>query len=112
MVRNEGERLKQVVVCTPRKEYARGASDLKKHNIGELSDPEIAKQQHNGLKVTLSEFGAEVLDIPELEDHPNSVFTRDTALCTPQGYIKLRFGLETRLGEDEWMAEALEAIGV
>ncbi len=111
MVRDESERLKQVVVCTPGKEYGRGTIDLERHNIGELSNPAIAIQQHNILKATLEEFGAEVIDIPELENHPNSVFTRDTALSTPLGYIKLRLGLESRQDEDEWMADALEAMG-
>jgi len=111
MVRDEGERLNQVVVCTPRKEYTRGNSDLERHNIGALSDPVVAIQQHNVLKATLKEFGAEVIDIPELENHPNSVFTRDTALSTPRGYVKLRLGLESRQDEDKWMADALEAIG-
>jgi len=37
MVRNEGERLKRVIVCTPRQEYAR-ASNLEKHNIGDLGE--------------------------------------------------------------------------
>jgi dimethylargininase len=50
-------------------------------------------------------------DVPELTNHPNSVFTRDTALCTPQGYIKLRMGLAARRGGEEWMAEILESIG-
>jgi len=100
MLRNEGERLKRVVVCTPRKEYAR-ASNLEKHNIGELSDPKLAIEQHDRLKSKLRQFGTEVIDIPELDEHPNSVFTRDTALCTPQGYVKLRLGLKTRLGEGE-----------
>ena len=63
MVRSEGERLRQVVVCTPRERFARGASDLDKHNIGKLSRPEIAIQQHDRLKTTLKEFGAEVLVI-------------------------------------------------
>jgi len=112
MVRNEGERLIQAIVCTPRQEYALGAGDTGKHNIGELSKPEIAIQQHDALKAALKEFGVKVLDIPELEGHPNSVFTRDTALCTPQGYIKLRLGLKTRQGEGAWMAEALDQIGV
>jgi N-dimethylarginine dimethylaminohydrolase len=92
MVRSEGDRLRQAVVCTPRVEYARGACDLEKHNIGELSRPEIAIQQHDRLKAAITAFGAEVLDIPEMADHPNSVFTRDTGLCTPQGYIELRRG--------------------
>lgn len=110
MLRNEGERLKQVVVCTPKYEFPR-ASNLEKHNIGELGNPKAAIQQHDTLKSKLGEFGTELMDIPELEEHPNSVFTRDTALCTPQGYVKLRLGLETRQGEEEWMAKALEAIG-
>ena len=110
MVRNEGERLKQVVVCTPRYEYA-SASNLEKHNIGELGNPKVAIRQHDKLKFKLEEFGTKVIDIPELKEHPNSVFTRDTALCTPKGYVKLRLGLETRQGEEEWMAEKLKAMG-
>jgi dimethylargininase len=112
MIRNEGDRLRQVIVCTPRVEYARGASELEKHNIGELGDPEEAIRQHDGLKATLRAFGAEVLDVPELARHPNSVFTRDTSLCTPRGYVQLRLGLETRRGEGAWMAEVLDGLGV
>ncbi|OQY52447.1 MAG: hypothetical protein B6230_02715 [Desulfobacteraceae bacterium 4572_89] len=84
MVRSEGEKLKRVIVCTPEHEYAH-ASNLEKHNIGELGNPKIAIQQHDALKSKLSEFGTEVIDIPELPEHPNSVFTRDTALSTPSG---------------------------
>jgi len=109
-LRNEGERLKRVVLCTPRYEYAR-AGNLEEHNIGELGDPKDAVQQHDELKSKLREFGAEVMDLPELAGHPNSVFTRDTALCTPKGYVRLRLGLKSRQGEEEWMAEALGAMG-
>jgi N-dimethylarginine dimethylaminohydrolase len=103
MVRDESERLNQVVVCTPREEYARGNSDLERHNIGVLSDRAVAIRQHNRLKATLKKFGAHVIDIPELENHPNSVFTRDTALSTPRGYVKLRLGLKSRQNEEEWI---------
>ncbi len=109
MVRSEGDRLARVVVCSPRYEYGR-ASDLEKHNIGRLGAPEAAVRQHDKLTSRIHTFGAEVINIPELADHPNSVFTRDTALCTPQGYIRLRLGLETRQGEDEWMAQTLDAL--
>ena len=109
MLRSEGERLKRVVVCTPQHEYAH-TSNLEKHNIGELGNPEVAIQQHDTLKSKLSEFGAEVIDISELDEHPNSVFTRDTALCTPRGYIKLRLGLESRQGEGKWMAATLDSL--
>lgn len=110
MVKNEGEPLKRVVVCTPREEYAR-AGNRKEHNIGDLGNPEVAIQQHDSLKKTLREFGTEVMDVPELAGHPNSVFTRDTAICTPQGYIKLILGLPTRETEGAWMAKVLEDQG-
>jgi dimethylargininase len=111
MLRNEGNRLSRVIVCTPRYEYF-CVSDPKAHNIAQVADREKAQQQHDRLKSVLAESGCEVIDVPELAGHPNSVFTRDTALCTPDGYVKLRLGLDTRLGEGEWMARALESLGV
>jgi dimethylargininase len=110
MLRNEGDRLTRVVVCTPGDEYCQ-VSDPGKHNIIEPADPERAIHQHETLKRCLRDFGAEVIDVPELPDHPNSVFTRDTALCTPNGYIKLRLGLDTRQGEEEWMGQILDSLG-
>jgi dimethylargininase len=110
VLRNEGERLSRVVVCTPGDEYCR-VRDLKKHNIVERADPDRAFEQHDALKRCLADFGAEVIDVPELVYHPNSVFTRDTALCTPSGYIKLRLGLETRQGEEQWMSQILDSLG-
>jgi dimethylargininase len=111
MLRDESERLRKVVVCTPGYEYWNASSDLERHNIGALGRPEMAINQHDTLKTTLKQFSAEVIDVAELVDHPNSVFTRDTALCTPRGYIKLRLGLESRQGEEEWMAHILEGLG-
>jgi len=109
MLRNEGDRLSRVVLCTPRDEYFR-VSNLEKHNIIQLADRNQAIQQHDMLKSKIMEFGSEVIDIPELANHPNSVFTRDTALSTPNGYIKLRLGLDTRQGEEEWMSQVLDSI--
>ena len=62
MVRNEGESLKRVVVCTPKHEYT-SASNLEKHNIGELGNPKVTIQQHDTLKSKLREFGAEVITV-------------------------------------------------
>lgn len=111
MLMNEGDPLKRVVVCTPKKEYF-NVDNLAAHNIAEPAQPEKAKKEHDQLKLTMREFGAEVIDVNELESHPNSVFTRDTSLCTTEGYIKLRMGLETRRGEEEWMANNLDALGM
>jgi dimethylargininase len=110
MLRNEGDRLLRVVVCTPGREYFH-VGDLKKHNIAQSADPDRAVEQHDSLERCLADFGAEAINVQELADHPNSVFTRDTALCTPSGYIRLRMGLETRRGEEEWMGRILTSLG-
>ena len=110
MLRHEGDRLTRVVVCSPREEYFR-VTNLEEHNLAQLADRDLAIRQHDTLKSIITDFGSDVIDIPELANHPNSVFTRDTALCTPHGYIKLRLGLDTRRGEEEWMSDALESIG-
>jgi dimethylargininase len=110
MLRNEGDRLSSVVVCTPGDEYCQ-VSDPEKHNIIERADPQRAREQHDALKRCLRGFGAQVTEVPELAGHPNSVFTRDTALCTPHGYVRLRLGLETRQGEERWMAQVLDSLG-
>ncbi|UCC74630.1 MAG: amidinotransferase [Gemmatimonadota bacterium] len=110
MLRNEGDRLRRVVVSTPRDAYF----DISTHagaNIPELADRDRTLRQHDSLKAAMAEFGCKVIDVPERPGDPNSVFTRDVALCTPRGHIKLRMGLEARRGEEEWMSRALEELG-
>ncbi|MFZ2052729.1 MAG: arginine deiminase family protein [Candidatus Aminicenantales bacterium] len=111
MVRNEGERLRRVIVCAPRREYFK-VKKLEIHNIGEAADRKKAMAQHRRLQAVLRQAGARVINLMELPGHPNSVFARDAGLVTPRGYIKLRLGLPTRRGEEDWMALALENLGV
>jgi dimethylargininase len=111
MVRNEGETLRRVVVCAPRREYFR-VEDPESHNIGEPADQAKAAAQHRYLRAVLRGAGARVVNLKELPGHPNSVFARDTSLMVPDGYIRLRMGLPTRRGEEEWMAAALDGLGV
>jgi dimethylargininase len=110
MLRNEGDRLTKVVVCTPQMEYFQ-VDDLQGQNINEVADREKTIAQHGQLKTLLEKHGCEVIDASELPGHPNSVFTRDVALCTPEGYVKLRMGLMARRGEEDWMANILDSLG-
>ena len=52
MLRNEGDKLSRVVVCTPRYEYFH-IDDPKAHNIAQVADPDVARQQHDELKSAL-----------------------------------------------------------
>ena len=110
-IRSEGERLEAVVLCEPRREYF-CCDDRVRHNITSEAQPERALAQHNALVQLLRGRGACVLLIDELPAHPNSVFTRDTSVVTPGGYIKLRMGIQSRSGEEEWAAAYLDILGV
>jgi dimethylargininase len=110
VLRSEADRLKRVIVCSPREEYF-NVTDPAAHNITTVADRKTTRDQHDRLKGLLRSFGAEVIDVPELAAHPNSVFTRDTALCTPEGYIELLPGIETRRAEGGWMASHLDKLG-
>jgi len=109
MLTHEGHELKRVIVSTPGDAYFDRATHADA-NIPQLPDPDRTKQQHAAVIATLADAGCEVIDVPELTGDPNSVFTRDVALCTPRGYIKLRMGLDARRGEVAWMANALDAL--
>lgn len=103
--------IKRVIICPPIIEYF-AISDGKLHNITQSAEINQAIQQHENLRKALSKSVYAVIQIPELTGHPNSVFTRDTSLVTPEGYIKLRMGLESRRGEEDWMAQQLELLGI
>jgi dimethylargininase len=109
MLKDEGERLTRVVICSPSDAYF-GVSDCEAHNFNETADPQRTRAQFARLVSILESAGCDVVDRPELEGHPNSVFTRDASLCTPGGFIKLRMGLESRRGEEEWMARILASL--
>jgi dimethylargininase len=110
VVRSEGDHLVQVVVSTPGDAYFDSTTHVA-HHIPERADRVTTDRQHRRLTKIMSEFGVDVIDVPELAGHPNSVFTRDVALCTPRGHIRLRMGLEARRGEELWMSQALDALG-
>lgn len=79
VLKSEADRLRRVIVCIPNREYYR-IRNLKEHNICEVANQEKALKQHHRLKELLRNFGSDVIDVPELKNHPNSVFTRDAAI--------------------------------
>ncbi len=111
MAKNKGNKLTEAIVSTPIYEYFR-VNNLKRHNITLLPDKNKAIKQHNELKKTMQNFGCNIVDVKELKGHPNSVFVKDTAICTPNGYIKLRMGLPERRGEEQWISKALESLNI
>ena len=103
--------LKRAVLCDLKEIYF-NAADSETYNLNKGINKEQALLQFGKLKDTLKETGVKIAEIPELEDHPNSVFVKDSAAITKNGFVKLRMGLETRIGEEEWMANFLKTIGL
>jgi dimethylargininase len=75
----------------------------------DIGTPDLAQmlKDHAHYVATLRETGAEVLELPALEDFPDAVFVEDTALCLHEGAILMRPGAQTRAGEVAEMAPAL-----
>lgn len=78
----------------------------------DTGNPDLALMQahHDTYIATLRETGATVIELPPLEDFPDSVFVEDTALCLPQGAVVMRPGAPSRLGEAGEMAPHLRAL--
>lgn len=58
----------------------------------------------------LRSTGAQVTELPALEEFPDSVFVEDAALCLPEVAIIMRPGAPSRLGEAAEMAPTLRAL--
>lgn len=74
--------------------------------------PDLAVMQahHADYVSALRATGAEVIELPALEDYPDSIFVEDTALCLPQGAVVMRPGAPSRLGEAAEMAPVLAGL--
>ena len=103
--------IKSAAMCIPEEEYF-SVHNFALHNFASIINKEKAIKQFNRLKETLIRLGVKVQQVKELGGHPNSVFTRDTAVVLKEGFIKLRMGLSSRRGEESWMANFLQSLGI
>ena len=65
---------------------------------------------HEAYVAALKSTGATVMELPSLEDFPDSVFVEDTALCLREGAVVMRPGAPTRLGEAAQMKPVLHSV--
>ncbi|MEP0943028.1 MAG: arginine deiminase family protein [Rhizobiaceae bacterium] len=72
--------------------------------------PDLAmfQQHHADYIAALKSTGAQVTELAEMEDFPDSVFVEDAALCLPEMAIVMRPGAASRLGEAARMRPVLE----
>lgn len=75
----------------------------------DIGTPDLARmlEAHATYVATLRSTGAEVVELPPLEDYPDAVFVEDTMLCLPELAIAMRPGAPTRMGEVAEMRPAI-----
>jgi len=93
-----------VFVRPPPNSYAECVSTSPRRN--EI-DVELAKEQHRRYVSTLKGSGIDVVELPPIEDFPDSVFIQDPALLGSRRTIIGRFGEDTRRGEEKALMAAL-----
>jgi dimethylargininase len=82
---------------------------LRAEDIG-TPDLNLMLQAHTKYVAALKSTGAEVIELPPLEEYPDAVFVEDTALCLPQGAILMRPGAPSRMGEVAEMSTTLRGV--
>ncbi len=66
-----------------------------------------AAQQHHSYERAIAEAGFEIIRLPELQDHADSVFVEDTAILLGEHAVITRPGAATRRGEADSTADSL-----
>jgi len=99
-----------VIVRAPGKSYPNCVSSNPEHNSIEWSR---ALRQHQEYVKILRENGIEVIELPPLEEHPDSVFVQDTSIigASSKKAVICRFGKHSRRGEERSIKEFLQAYG-
>jgi len=97
-----------VFVRTPSNSYARCVSS---HPQRDSIDVTLAKEQHREYVSIIREAGIKVLELPPLEEFPDSVFACDSALLGKRTCVIGRFGEKTRRGEEEALVKELGHFG-
>ncbi len=101
----------RAILCKPSQSFF-NVSNYEFHNINPGIKRKLAIKQFLNLENTLKNLGVDIVYTNELEDHPNSVFVRDTAVIVKGGFIRVKMGLKSRRGEEEKMAYFLSKMGL
>jgi dimethylargininase len=75
-------------------------------------DVSVARGQHRAYRALLASLGVDVVELPPLPDHPDSVFVEDVLVVVDDLAIITRPGAPSRRGEIVGLRAALEPLGL
>lgn len=104
MIEGRSFRFTKAITRRPSQSVVDGLRD------GTGADPDAAvfADQHAAYVSALKNLGAAVVELPELEDFPDSVFVEDTCICLQNTAIVLRPGAPSRFDEATHIKPVLE----
>ncbi len=97
-------RFTQAITRRPAKSVSHGLRE----GAGPDPDAALFGEQHRAYVAALEKAGAEVVELPELEEFPDSVFVEDTTICIGDTAIVVRPGAPSRFGECEQICPTLK----
>lgn len=104
MLTGRSYRFETAITRSPSMSIIQGLRD----GAGPNPSAEKFLHQHEAYVAALKDSGARVVELPALEDFPDSVFVEDSALCLKEAAIVLRPGAPSRFGEAALIRPALE----
>jgi len=104
MITGRSYTFQTAITRRPSKSVAHGLRD----GLGPDPNAETFSRQHLTYTSALKKAGAQIDELPPLEDFPDSVFVEDSALCLKEAAIVLRPGAPSRIGEAELIRPALQ----
>lgn len=101
------------IVMVRRPDSAFGNANAETWHYTAQPNLEAAQVEHDAFVQQLHKVGAEVVyNEVTLPNHADAIFTHDPVLICNEGAIILQMGKDLRRGEEEAMAQQLEAMGV
>jgi dimethylargininase len=94
---------KAAIVRRPAKSSVNGLTSV---DLGKADYVQLLEQYEN-YTGTLAGLGLKVIELEALEDFPDSYFTEDTAIVTPEVAVVMRPGAKARRGETAYITDEL-----
>ncbi|MHA1949525.1 MAG: dimethylarginine dimethylaminohydrolase family protein [Candidatus Thorarchaeota archaeon] len=95
---------KRAIVRPPGRNFKNCLSD---HPLHHTLDLELALEQHNLYKRTLSDLGLDLIELEPSDDHPDACFVEDTVVVHNSRAIVTRMARESRRGESSGVESVL-----
>ncbi|PZE20285.1 dimethylarginine dimethylaminohydrolase family protein [Paenibacillus xerothermodurans] len=106
---NEYDPLRKVLLCEPQHmRISEVINETQRHYVDDNIDQDLAAEQHDTFVQSLRQHGVDAVLLPQNEDYPEQVFTRDVGFTIGEQLFVSHMGRGIRQGEDDILIHWLE----